>query len=56
MDGALKCSGLPVYRYDAGSLSSKLGDEFILLNNFDYTYTMPSGDTRAYVYTLFRRK
>ncbi len=56
MDGAISCSGLPVFRHDVGSLSSKLGDEFTLLNNFDYTYTMPSGDTRAYVYALYRRK
>jgi hypothetical protein len=55
LDGAPKCSGLPVFRYDANMLQEKLGEEFHLLESFDYTYTMPSGDTRDYVYTLFQR-
>lgn len=56
LDGAPKCSGLPVFRYDAKMLQERLGDEFDLKESFDYTYTMPSGDTREYVYTLFQRK
>ena len=55
LNGAPKCSGLPVSRYDAHMLQEKLGEEFHLMEAFDYTYTMPSGDTREYVYTLFRR-
>jgi hypothetical protein len=55
LNGAPKCSGLPVSRYDAHMLQEKLGEEFHLIQAFDYTYTMPSGDTREYVYTLFRR-
>lgn len=56
LDGAERCSGLPVFRYDASILKQKLGDEFHLQEAFDYTYTMPSGDTREYIYTLFQRK
>ena len=56
LDGAPKCSGLPVFRYDAAMLQAKLGNEFLLKETFDYTYTMPSGDTREYVYTLFQRQ
>lgn len=56
LDGAPTCSGLPVFRYDARMLQEKLGDDFTLLKAFDHSYTQPSGDTRAYVYTLFRRK
>ena len=56
LNGAPKCSGLPVHRYDASMLQEKLGEEFLLIETFDYTYTMPSGDTREYVYTLFQRK
>lgn len=56
LQGAPKCSGLPVYRYDAKMLQEKLGKEIQLKEAFDYTYTMPSGDTREYVYTLFQRK
>jgi len=52
---AEKCSGLPVQRYDANMLQAKLGKSFELQESFDHTYTMPSGDTREYVYTLFRR-
>jgi hypothetical protein len=56
LDGAPKCSGLPVFRYNAAMLQAKLGNEFLLKEAFDYTYTMPSGDTREYVYTLFQRQ
>lgn len=55
-DGAKQCSGLPVYRYNEKMLSDKLGNEFVMLDSFNYTYTMPSGDLRPYVYTLFQRK
>jgi len=55
LNGATKCSGLPVKRYDAALLASKLGDDFILQKAFDYIYTMPNGDKRDYVYTLFKR-
>jgi len=56
LNGAPKCSGLPVFRYDAEMLQKKLGKEFQLKEAFDYTYIQPSGDTREYVYTLFQRK
>lgn len=55
LNGAPTCSGLPVFRYDARMLQEKLGENFKLLEAFDHKYTQPSGDTRAYVYTLFRR-
>ena len=55
LNGAPKCSGLPVFRYSAEMLQEKLSEEFRLLETFDYTYTTPSGNTREYVYTLFRR-
>ena len=55
LDSADKCSGLPVHRYNAALLQEKLGEEFNLITSFDYEYTMPSGDLRTYVYTLFQR-
>lgn len=55
LHGAEKCSGLPVYRFDQNMLQLKLGQDFELREAFDYTYTMPMGDTREYVYTLFQR-
>ncbi len=56
LQGAPKCSGLPVFRYDAAMLQEKLGKKFQLKETFDYTYTQPSGDIREYVYTMFQRK
>lgn len=55
LNGALKCSGLDVHRYSNEMYQENLGSDFSLLHTFDYTYTMPSGDTRAYVYALFKR-
>ncbi|PHN02495.1 class I SAM-dependent methyltransferase [Flavilitoribacter nigricans] len=55
-DGASTCSGLPVHRYDQRELAEKLGDDFALIRSFDHRYTMPSGATRKYIYTLFKRK
>ena len=51
---AEKCSGLPLHRYDISMLQSKLGKDFELQESFDHTYTMPSGDTREYIYSLFK--
>lgn len=53
--GATKCSGLDVYRYSVSTIKQKLGSGFELIENFEYTYTQPSGDKREFVYTLFRR-
>jgi SAM-dependent methyltransferase len=55
LDGATKCSGLPVHRFNAQMLQDKLGEGFKLIEAFDHNYTMPLGDTRAYVYTLFQK-
>lgn len=56
LDGAEKCSGLPVHRYDAAMLHNKLGSGFQMIEAYDYTYVTPSGNPREYVYTLFQRK
>jgi cyclopropane fatty-acyl-phospholipid synthase-like methyltransferase len=55
LQGAEKCSGLPVFRYNANMLLNALGSSFEMIESFNYTYTMPSGDTREYIYTLFRK-
>lgn len=55
LQGASTCSGLPVYRYNQEMIQLRLGGEFVLQEAFDYTYTMPSGDERAYIYTLYKR-
>ncbi|MCB0486004.1 MAG: methyltransferase domain-containing protein [Flavobacteriaceae bacterium] len=56
LEGAKKCSGLDVVNYNEAMLQQKLGEEFNLINSFNYTYVNPSGGERPYVYTLFQRK
>ena len=56
LNGSPMCSGLRVHRYDKKMLVEQMGSDFELIENFDFTYTMPSGDTREYIYTLFRKK
>lgn len=55
LKGAKKCCGLNVFNYNKEMLQEGLGENFKLLKSFDYTYTQPSGNTREYVYTLFKR-
>ncbi len=54
-EGATKCSGLPVQRYSAEDLSEFLGPGFKLIESLGYTYQMPAGDLRPYVYTRFQK-
>lgn len=55
LEGAEKCSGLPVQRYSAAGLGAFLGSGFRLIEHLDYLYRMPSGDTRPYVYARFQK-
>lgn len=55
LTGATKCAGLPVYRYNEPMLAERLGPDFQLIESFDYTYTMPSGELRPYLYALYLR-
>jgi SAM-dependent methyltransferase len=55
LEGARKCSGLDVKNYDQNMLAKFLGEDFSLLEYFDYTHHMPSGKPRPYIYTLFQK-
>ncbi|MDF1534038.1 MAG: class I SAM-dependent methyltransferase [Methanosarcinaceae archaeon] len=55
LKGAQKCSGLEIKNYDHNMLAKFLGDNFSLLEFFDYTHHMPSGEPRPYIYTLFQK-
>lgn len=55
LNGAAMCSGLPVQRHSVESLCEFFGDGFNLIENLDYTFHNPSGDTRPYVYTRFQK-
>jgi ubiquinone/menaquinone biosynthesis C-methylase UbiE len=56
LEGAKRCSGLDVKNYDQDMLAKFLGEDFSLLEYFDYTHYMPSGEPRPYIYTLFQKK
>ncbi len=55
LKGAKKCSGLDVKNYDQNMLAEFLGEDFSLLEYFDYIHHMPSGEPRPYIYTLFHK-
>ena len=56
LEGAKKCCGLDVKNYNIEMLQTGLGSNFELIKWFNYTYTQPSGNTREYIYSLFKRK
>jgi len=56
LEGAEKCSGLPVRRYNSQMISENLGRSFELIDSFDYIHRMPNGEDRKYVYTCFQKK
>ncbi|WP_231374026.1 class I SAM-dependent methyltransferase [Aureivirga marina] len=56
LNGALKCCGLDLCRYDKAMIAERLGEDFELVKDFDHTFINPAGSPREYVYTLFQRK
>ncbi len=56
LDGAEKCCGLELQRYNTDMLQERLGDDFVLKEDFNHTFINPYGGERPYVYTLFQRK
>ena len=55
LNGAEKCCGLPLQRYNVEMLQNSLGNEFVLQEDFNYTFINPYGGERSYVYSLFQR-
>lgn len=53
--GPEHCSGLPVVRYDAASLSAELGEIWELVEDGEETHCTPSGVDQQFVYGRFRR-
>ncbi len=56
LDGAEKCCGLELQRYNSTMLQEKLGDGFKLIEEFNYTFINPYGGERPYIYAMFQRK
>ncbi|MDX1803768.1 MAG: class I SAM-dependent methyltransferase [Alcanivorax sp.] len=55
-DGPSHCSGLPVSRYNAGSLHAQFGQAFELLAQQRETHHTPTGKEQKFVYCLCRMK
>lgn len=55
LEGAEKCSGLPLQRYNTEMLSERLGNQFSLVESFQHTYVNPFGGERPYIFTLFQK-
>jgi len=56
LEGAEKCTGLQLQRYDADMLQKCLGSNFKLIEAFNHIYINPSGSERPYIYTLFQKQ
>jgi SAM-dependent methyltransferase len=55
LDGPSKCSGLPVMRYSAATLSAELGPTFRLVETLDDEHRTPSGGVQRFCYSRFIR-
>jgi 2-polyprenyl-3-methyl-5-hydroxy-6-metoxy-1,4-benzoquinol methylase len=55
LDGPERCSGLPIVRHDAGSLSAILGNEFEVIDVRRHDHTTPSGAVQRFQFSTFRR-
>ena len=53
--GSPKCAGLTLHRYSIEELSERLGASFKLISHFDYTFINPNGDSKPYIYGLYKR-
>ena len=56
LEGAQKCCGLDLKRYNLEMLQNNLGTHFKLIKAFNHTFINPFGGERPYIYTLFQRQ
>lgn len=55
LDGPERCSGLPVVRYDPGSLGRILGPAFRLTDQRRHRHATPWGTEQSFQFSVFRR-
>jgi 2-polyprenyl-3-methyl-5-hydroxy-6-metoxy-1,4-benzoquinol methylase len=55
LDGPEKCSGLPIVRHDAASLSAILGTDFKLIDTRRHDHATPWGAVQRFQFTTFLR-
>jgi SAM-dependent methyltransferase len=56
LDGPEKCSGLPVARYDAASLTQTLGPGFRPVQTQRHEHATPWGSHQVFQFSVFRRE
>jgi SAM-dependent methyltransferase len=56
LDGPEKCSGLPIVRQDADSLSAILGSDFELVDARRHDHATPWGAVQRFQFSTFRRR
>jgi len=54
-DGPEKCSGLPVARHNADSLSALLGADFVLIDSRRHEHPTPGGAAQKFQFSTFKR-
>jgi len=54
-EGPEKCSGLPVQRYSAESLATRLGQAFELIESLAHRHQTPAGAEQKFMFAVFRR-
>ncbi len=54
-NGAPKCAGLEIHRYSIEEMTRRMGSEFELIKHEEYTFINPFGDSRPYIYTLYKK-
>jgi trans-aconitate methyltransferase len=55
-DGPRICSGLPVLRWDAGSLAAELAPEWELVSQAHVPHITPAGAVQPFTWTAFKRR
>lgn len=53
--GAPKCAGLEVHRYSVEEMTKRMDPGFELVKYESYTFINPFGDSRPYIYALYKR-
>jgi hypothetical protein len=56
LNGPERCSGLPVQRYSAATLATRLGAAFALYAEGEESHATPFGTTQQFQYAAFRRQ
>jgi trans-aconitate methyltransferase len=56
VDGPERCSGLPVMRYSARSLSAELGPDLKIVETLQEHHRTPSGTMQSFCWSRFRRE